>query len=196
MDTSQASVTPELPVRISARAVIAGILVGLAMAAMLAALGAALGTTVFPGGAVGIGRGLGLGAWFLTSFAASSFAGGWIAAASARALRHRDGVLHGVVTWAAMALATTTMVGGVMHAVAAAGLGQRSLIEAGAWGSFAVLAVSLASAIGGGLVGVERERIVVGLAPARPWPRRRALAASSTTAAPVEVRLGPPVQET
>lgn len=183
----------ELHRRISARAVIAGILVALALVATMMALGTAIGVTAFPRTDSMRRIGLGFGGWALLSFAVAAFAGGWVAAGAARALRRRDGVLHAIVTWAAMALATSSLVGGVMHRVAVGMLGDRSLdgeaggramsqlagAQIGAWGAFAALVVPMVAAIFGGLIGASRERHVLGV------PRRRA---------PVQVSgpLGPP----
>src|SRR6476646_744434 len=159
----------EIHRRISARAVLAGILVGLALAAMLMALGAAVGATAFSGSSPRQ-MGLGFAAWFVMTLTFSAFGGGWIAAGAARALRRRDGVLHAIVTWAAMALASSSLVGGVMHRVAVGMLGDRTLgsPQLGAWGACAALCIPLLAAIAGGLVAASRERHVLGVSGRRP----------------------------
>jgi len=152
--------------RISARAVLAGILVGLALAAMFMALGAAIGASTLPRtGNDPRSIGLGFAAWFIVALTVSAFGGGWVAAGAARALRRRDGVLHAIVTWAAMALASSSLVGGVMHRVAVGMLGDRTLAspQLGAWGAFAALCIPLLAAIAGGLIAASRERHVLGV---------------------------------
>jgi hypothetical protein len=183
MDNVTAPLAPEtleLHRRISARGVIAGILVGLALAATMIALGTAVGITAFPHSGSVRGVGIGFAAWFLVSFTVAAFGGGWVAAGASRALRRRDGVLHAIVTWAAMALATSSLIGGVMHRVAAGMLGSRSLdgepgggmsqlagAQFGAWGAFASLFIPMLAAIAGGLIGASRERQALGL-PRKP----------------------------
>lgn len=168
-----------LPVRVSARGVIAGALVGLAVGAMLLALGAAVGVSALRGSPGGRGPGIAVGVWFIVSFAASAFGGSWVASGSARALRARDGVLHGIVTWAVMALVSTPVVGAIMRAVASAGLrGDPALAMLGAWGAFVAIAVAFGTAIAGGLAGVARERRVVGLASERAGRQRRPIVVS------------------
>jgi hypothetical protein len=162
MDIVQGSMGVALParVRVSARGVIAGILVGIALIALLVALGAAIGATAFPR-AIGRSSGIAIAIWLLVSFAAASFGGGWTAAGGARAVRRRDGVLQGIVTWAAMTILGTPMVGSMMRDVIRSGLaGDPSLVKLAAWGAFAVPAVGLGAAILGGLVAVARERRV------------------------------------
>src|SRR5262249_31923009 len=126
--------------------------------------------------------GIGFAVWFLVSFTVAAFAGGWVAAGAARALRRRDGILHALVTWASMALLTSSLVGGVMHRVAVGMLGSRSLDgeegghtmshrsagRCGAWGAFAALFVPMLAALGGGLLGAARERRVLGVPRQRP----------------------------
>jgi len=169
--------TLELHHRISARGVISGILVGLALAALMIALGTAVGITAFPHSSSPTGVGIGFAVWFLVSFTVAAFGGGWVAAGASRALRRRDGVLHAIVTWAAMALATSSLIGGVMHRVAAGMLGGGRSLEGepgggmsqlagaqfGAWGAFAALFIPMLAAIAGGLIGASRERHVLGV---------------------------------
>ena len=179
MDTTVRSpLDVEWPTRVSARGVIAGMLVGLALAAMMMALGNAIGATAFPRTGSPRVVSVELAAWFLLSFTVGAFGGGWIAAAAAPALRRRDGVLHGLVTWAAIALVSLTLVGGVMRSLAVGMWSDGSLgsqsgdglhamsrhkgIEIGAWGGFAALIVPLLAAVGGGAIGAARERRVVG----------------------------------
>lgn len=194
MDLEQGSAEVVLPVRVSARGVIAGAIVGLALAAMLAALGAAIGMTAFPGARDQRSTGFGVVGWFVLALGCGAFGGGWCAAGAARALRRRDGVLAGIVTWALMALVSLSTLGGVMRSVAAASRGDRSLLAAGAWGSFIALAVALVAAIGGGLVGVLRERRVAGLVAERVARRRRPIVTSPKHTGDMPIR--PPLPQT
>jgi hypothetical protein len=105
----------EFPTRVSARGVIAGVLVGLAFEVMLMVLGAAIGLTAFePSGDVAKGLGIGFAAWTLLALIVSAFVGGWVATGAARAIRRRDGVLHGLVTWAAVTVVGVMLVGGAV----------------------------------------------------------------------------------
>ena len=157
MDTVQRSPLDfGLATRVSVRGVLAGVLVGMALAVMMMALGNAVGATAFPRADSPRSASLELAAWFLFSFAVGAFGGGWIAAAAARALRRRDGILHGLVTWAAIALVSISLVGGVMRGVVLGRPGKGA--EIGAWGGFAALVVPLLAAVAGGVIGAARER--------------------------------------
>src|SRR5436305_1578443 len=105
MDTIELDLRPRLGVA----AIIAGILVALALGATMMALGTAVGVTAFPRAELPHNAGVGFAGWFLLSLAIGCFAGGWIAAGAARVLRRRDGVLHGLVTWAAIALVSLSL---------------------------------------------------------------------------------------
>jgi hypothetical protein len=164
----------DLRPRIGAVAVISGILVGLALAATMMALGTAIGVTAFPGTTSLRHAGLGFAGWFLLSLSLGTFAGGWIAAGAARVLRRRDGVLHGIVTWSAIALISLSLVGNVMRGAAVGMLGEGALpgapssvqqhgAEVGAWGAFAALFIPLCLAMLGGVIGVRRERRAAGM---------------------------------
>ena len=210
MDTVSGSVEVDLPTRISARGVIAGLLVGLALPAIVMSLGTAIGVTTFPRGGSPHGVGIGFAAWFLLSFVIGAFAGGWVAAGAARALRRRDGVLHGLVTWATMALISLSLVGGVMRGLAAGMLGEGSLggesgdlgrmmplqrgAEIGAWGTFVALLLPLLAAVAGGILGASRERRAAGLVDVPAAPRRRPIVTSP--AAPSDSSLRPPLPQT
>jgi hypothetical protein len=195
MDTVQGSLDVELPTRVSARGVIAGILVGLALAAMTMALGTAIGATAF--GRTNSLRNVGVGfaSWFLLSLVVGCFAGGWLASGAARALRRRDGVLHGIVTWAAIALISMSLVGTVMRGATigllrgessplgeepggGSSMSERRGVAVGAWGSFAALFLPMLAAIGGGVLGVRRERRVAGLVLEKEARHRRPIVTS------------------
>jgi hypothetical protein len=124
----------ELPSRISARGVIAGVLVALALAVMLMVLGAAVGLSAFaPRGDVAKGLGIGYAAWVLLTLVVSAFFGGWVATGAAHAVRGRDGVLHGVVTWAAVTVLGVALVGGAVRGAIGGMIGVgKTAITAGA----------------------------------------------------------------
>ena len=106
----------QFPTRVSARGIGSGLLFGLALEATLLVLGAAIGLTAFqPSGDVAKGLGIGFAAWLLLTLIVSAFFGGWVAAAAGRAIRTRDGVLHGVVTWAAVTVVGLALVGGAVR---------------------------------------------------------------------------------
>jgi len=110
----------EFPTRISARGVIAGVLVGLAIAVLMMVLGAAIGLTAFqPRSDVAKGLGIGFAAWSLLTLIVAAFLGGWVAAAAGRAVRRNDGILHGLVTWAAVTLIGVSLVGGAVRSTVA-----------------------------------------------------------------------------
>jgi hypothetical protein len=210
MDTVQGSMDVELPARISARGVIAGILGGLALAAVMMALGTAVGVTAFPLDGTARLAGVALAAWSLLSFAVGGFAGGWLAAACARALHRRDGVLHGLITWAALALVSMSLVGGVMRGAAVGILGESSLggeagdqapalsrhkgAELRAWGTFAGLLVPLFAAVAGGALAASRERRIAGLVDERAARRRRPIVTSPRHTGDAPLR--PPLPQT
>ncbi|HEX6837838.1 MAG TPA: hypothetical protein VF334_14760 [Polyangia bacterium] len=194
MDLEQGSVDVELPIRVSARGVISGAIVGLALAAMLTALGAAIGMTAFHGARGGRSTGFAVVGWFVLALGCGAFGGGWCAAGASRALRRRDGVLAGIVTWALVALVSLSTLGAVMRSVAATSMGDRSLVAAGAWGSFLALLVALVAAIVGGLLGVSRERRVAGLVAERVARRRRPIVTSPQHTGDLPLR--PPLPQT
>ena len=119
MDTVQGSTDiadVQFPTRVSARGVVSGLLVGLALEAMLLVLGAAIGLSALqPSGDVAKGLGIGFAVWLLLTLIISAFFGGWVAAGAGRAIRTRDGVLHGVVTWAAVTVVGLALVGGAVR---------------------------------------------------------------------------------
>jgi hypothetical protein len=157
----------DLPSRISARGVISGVLVGLACEAMLMVLGTAIGLTALrPRFGVARDVGLAFSAWLLLATIVSAFFGAMVAAGAARSIRRRDGVLHGVVTWAGVTLIGVSPLGGMIvrpdESVGSAAIGT--------WGMFAAMLLPLLAAIGGGALAAGRERRNAGLAGD---PRRR-----------------------
>ena len=166
--------------RISWPAVIAGVVIASVLQIMLSLLGLGIGaSTIDPLQEQNPMQGLGAGAgiWLAGTTLLSLFAGGWVAGKLAGLRRHRDGALHGLVTWGLTSILTFMLVGSVMGAVfgraataatnnaaqisesttgvteerarEAGDLAARRTSQAALW-SFAALALgALASAIGG-----------------------------------------------
>jgi hypothetical protein len=88
--------------RVSARAVTAGTAIAFAVGTMLMLLGGVFG--LLPTGRFdpeSVRRlGAGSGIWMIASSIIATFLGAWLAAIIGRSTERRDGVLHGVVTWA------------------------------------------------------------------------------------------------
>jgi hypothetical protein len=206
MDTlpgSTGSTEVAFATRVSARGVISGLLVGLALEATLLVLGAAIGLSALrPGGSFARGLGIGFAVWLLVTLLCSAFVAAWIASAAARAVRRRDGVLHGVVTWGAFSLVGLSLVGNVVSgsvgslftAIANASRLSDGAFEAvhhaglGSWGMFLALMLPLFAAIGGGAVAAGRERRVVGLPDERARRSRKPMVASPRHTAQVPTR--------
>ena len=91
--------------RVTWRAVLCGVAVGLASEFVLLVLGAAVGLTAFePTEEVSQGVGVGYLIWLLVSLCASAFLGAWCSSVVAATTLKRNGLLHGLVTWAALTL--------------------------------------------------------------------------------------------
>lgn len=94
--------------RISWGSIIAGIVVVLVVQLLLMLLGLAIGASTLDPGAGDTPQastfGTGAGIWWLLSTAVSIFAGAWVAGRLAGMPTRTDGMLHGVVTWAAATL--------------------------------------------------------------------------------------------
>ena len=92
-------------VRISVRAVIAGALVEMALIGLLLMLAGSFGWWPL------FGERLELGAPFavfaIAAWVASAFAGGYAAAVISRSVEGRDGIVHGLVTWATACVSAT-----------------------------------------------------------------------------------------
>jgi hypothetical protein len=97
---------------ISWSAIIAGTLVGLMTQVTLLLLGTSIGLySIEVSGGVSQFGGLGVGAsiWWVISAILSLFVGGWLASRFAGLQRVFDGILHGVITWAAVTVLTLTV---------------------------------------------------------------------------------------
>jgi hypothetical protein len=99
--------------RISWGAVIAGVVIALAIHMVLSMLGLGIGlTTIEPAtGGTPEASSLGMGAaiWWVVSGLIATVAAGYVAARLAGVYNRRDGILHGLVTWAAMILVSVWM---------------------------------------------------------------------------------------
>jgi hypothetical protein len=133
--------------RISWGAIFAGIAVVLVVQLLLMLLGLAVGAATIDPAAGGTGTpdastlGIGGAVWWLVSTAIAVFAGAWVAGRLAGMPTKTDGMLHGIVTWAAATLLAfyllTTTVGslvsgafGTLGSVASAlGQGGQSLAQ-------------------------------------------------------------------
>ena len=108
--------------RISWGAIVAGIVVVLVVQLLVMLLGLAIGTaTIDPassGSPDASTLGIGGGVWWLAATAISVFVGAWVAGRLAGMPTPTDGMLHGVVTWAAATLLglylLTTAIGGLV----------------------------------------------------------------------------------
>ena len=86
-------------------AVVGGVLCAAVVQVLLMTLGAAVGLTAFTLADTQQPEiQLGYAAWLVGSLLASMFIGAMVAAAGARSPLRRDGLLHGLVTWAAVGL--------------------------------------------------------------------------------------------
>lgn len=112
---------PSLPIsRLSFRAVGAGILVALVSQVVLLLLGGAIGLmAIEPDRQIAQGVGIGFLVWLLISLAVSAFLGAWVAASAAQTIERRDGLLHGLLTWAAVSLIGVFLVGGAVRSTLA-----------------------------------------------------------------------------
>ena len=107
--------------RMSWGAVLAGVVVVLVVQMALMLLGLAIGTaTIDPAGASPQASTLGISgaAWWLGATVISVFLGAWVAGRLACQPSRTDGMLHGVVTWAAATLVAiyllSTAIGGLV----------------------------------------------------------------------------------
>jgi hypothetical protein len=93
-------------------AVVGGVLVAAVTQVLLVTLGAAIGLTAFtPAEHAQTEIQLGYAGWLVVSLFVSVFVGALVAAAGARSPVRRDGMLHGLVTWAAIGLMGFFLVG-------------------------------------------------------------------------------------
>ena len=91
-------------VRISVRAVVAGALVELALLGLLMAFARSVGLWF---GAAEHQLGAGFAVYVVAAWAVSALVAGYTAASVSRSVERRDGIAHGVVTWATAVLGAT-----------------------------------------------------------------------------------------
>lgn len=120
--TDTVTTAPRTGWRISWGAIFAGTLIVLAVQMVLSLLGLGIGFSMvepIQGGTPGAGNfGIGAGIWWVLTYLVALVAGGYVAARLAAATIPLDGMLQGLVTWAAALMVTvyllSTAVGGVI----------------------------------------------------------------------------------
>lgn len=191
---SQAHVsTIDLKSRIAARAVIAGVLFALATLTVLMAVAGGLG--LWSAGVLdarALARlGAGFAAWAAIALVLSAFCGGFVAAVVSRSHDRRDGLLHGLVTWAAICMTAAVLLCTWFMAALAVGLADADVVGAmdrpGMFWAF-VLAdlLALGAALAGGRLGASSEGKAIGVRPApeRVPPVRGAFAPTTPSPRP------------
>ena len=162
--------------RIRVRAVLAGAIVELVALGLLLMLAGGLGLwsmgPLDSHAVEGIGAGLAIftgAAWIV-----AAFAGGYLAAVIARTTDRRDGVLHGVTTWAIACASAAVLACLWFMAAVATDLASVDAVTAIGPGLMLAFVVGdllgLAGAVSGGIAGARAEARLD--APARPELRR------------------------
>jgi hypothetical protein len=150
--------------RVSARAVTSGVAITLAVGTMLMLFAGVFG--LLPTGnfdAESMRRlGAGFGVWTLVSWILAAFVGAWLAAVIGRSKERRDGLLHGVVTWALTMLAGGLLVWTRLIVALAVGLVTREMLMAmrtnGLYvGLFLAYVLTLVASLAGGAFGARVE---------------------------------------
>jgi hypothetical protein len=106
--------------RISWASIIAGVVIAVVTHLALSLLGLGIGaSTIDPLSETNPMSGLGAGAgiWLAGTTLLSLFAGGWVAGKLAGPTRHRDGALHGLVTWGLATILSALVIGSAMSAL-------------------------------------------------------------------------------
>ena len=129
--------------RISWGAIIAGVVLALAINMLLGMLGLGIGlTTIDPatnGSPSASSLGTGAAIWWVVSGLIATIAAGYVAARLANVFNRKDGVLHGLVAWAAMLLISAWLLtslagsalGGVFNIMGNAVSGAASAVSSG-----------------------------------------------------------------
>jgi uncharacterized BrkB/YihY/UPF0761 family membrane protein len=136
--------------RLSAHSVIGGVLVIYASMSVLMALAGGLGLWEFDLHQIS-DLGTGFWAWALAAWILSVYAGGFLASTVSRSVDRRDGVIQGVVTWAAACVFGCLFL--VYFTQAAEHVMSRGML----WGAFLGDSLALGGAILGGLAGSKSE---------------------------------------
>jgi hypothetical protein len=153
--------------RISATAVVVGATVTLVVLSLLLELGGGLGLFRLPAGpildaAAARDAGAGLAVWAALSWTGAAFVGAFVAAVIARSPLRRDGLLHGVATWAVACAAACVLSCIWLMSAISMDLVSRDLASVfwtrGALWSYVISDVLAGSAaLAGGLLGARSE---------------------------------------
>jgi hypothetical protein len=161
--------------KVSWRAVWAGMFMVAGVQIVMQLFGIAIGVSALnPSANAMQGVSLWQGIWAIVSTLSAFFFGGWVASSMIAPARKADGVLMGSVLWAfATTLGIILVSAGLFGAI---GIGRTLLMPPGAasqsgmaalhssytigaaWATFATILLSLACAIGGGIVGTVGDR--------------------------------------
>jgi hypothetical protein len=148
------------PRRIWWGAVFAGTLVAFMVSLVLGILGMGIGlSTIHPTEEQNPFSGLGIGAaiWWVVSTLVALFIGGWVSARLAGVIRRPDAILHGILTWsvvtiATMLLAATTLGGLIGGATSIIGKGVSTAAQGAAPALSGVIQGAGSSSEGGGVL--------------------------------------------
>ena len=172
--------------------IVAGLFTTLTTLVLLTLLGVAIGLSAFEPGEVGEDVATGAAIWGGIALLLAFFVGGWVAGSTAGLLGAGNGTFNGLMVGVTAIVVTIWLVGsglGNILGAAGANIGELSQIAgtadvpegeqvldqaraayddavAGTWGTFISLALALAAAAVGGLVG-SRKHVDVDAAPAR-----------------------------
>ena len=170
----------DLTSRIGARAVTAGVFVTISLETVLMFLAGGLGLWsmgILDAEAV---RGLSMAfyVWAAVAWIVSVFAGAFVAATTSRSGLRRDGLLHGLATWAAACLTSglllctwfmAALAVDIASVDAVRAMGGRAMLL----GMFVADAAALAAALLGGVLGARSEVRLEARVAARPAPAAR-----------------------
>lgn len=155
----------DLASRLSFRAIVSGAIFELAVFSALMVLGAGLGVWQFPGilDAEAVrNAGGGVYVWGTASLAIAAFGGGFLASVAGRSPSARDGILHGVVTWATACfsgaiLSCVWFMSALKVGLATTDVSTVLMASATMSGFFIADALAFGAALVGGLFGARSE---------------------------------------
>lgn len=144
-------------------AILGGAVVALVIHLLMGVLGIAIGLTLMEpltGEITLQAVGVAVGIWWILTAVVAFFLGGWTAGRLSGMPLHQDTILHGIIVWGVVMLASFYL--------AATGAGEVVIIEgpfaavanaltAGAWWALIVMVVGALAAAGGGAVGTPRD---------------------------------------
>ena len=147
-------------VRISVRAVVAGVLVELALVGLLMTLARSLGLWF---GSLEHPLSAGFAVFGIAAWIASALVGAYTAAIVSRSVERRDGIVHGVVTWATAVLGAAIVARLWIVLAVAVKLVDIEMLQAFAapramFAFFLADAFALIAAVAGGVAGSRSER--------------------------------------